>query len=352
MKQSVLLNQIKKENIDSLSLIGMAKNVGKTETLNHLIYACRDENVVLGVTSAGLDGEGKDLITSGKKPMIWLPEGFIFATAETCLLKAGLRYEILENSGYHNALGEIYIARVQESGCVELAGPPMKSGLKALAEMMRGLGAEIVLIDGALDRAAAASSLITKGAILCTGSVVGKSPEQIAVRTGAKFEQLTLPPAPGEVVNESSSFSNHKITFLNDNFQGVSLCLETLVGNENKIFAFLKKERQVRYLIINGAVSQRFLELVIFNGDYFKDIDIVVKSGNALFVDDRTWNQYKKVHGKIFVCEPINVLGISVNPYAALGKSYAPKELIVQISARVKPIKNVPVVDVFSGYSL
>ena len=355
MKQSILLNQIEKEKVKSLSLIGMAKNVGKTETLNHLIQAGWEQGMVFGVTSAGLDGEGKDLITLGKKPVIWLPQGFLFATAEACLLKANLRYELLEDSGFHNALGQVYIARVKEPGLIELAGPPMKSGLKAIREILEDLGAHITIIDGALDRIGAASSYITEGTILCTGSVVGKSLEQIGAKTGAKFEQLTLPGVPKDLLdikNINDNFFNSKIILLDGDLNRTPVFMETLVGNENKILSLLKKEGQVRYLVINGAVSQKLLELVIFNASYFKDIHLIIRSGNALFTDEKTWDRYKKAHGKIYVMEPIKVLGVSVNPYSPFGRSFTPKELIATISTRIKQVKLVPVVDVLSGYGL
>lgn len=350
MKQSIFLNKIEKENIDALSLIGMAKNVGKTETLNHLIRCGQAK--ILGVTSAGLDGEGKDLITLGKKPMIWLPEKALFATGAACLLKADLKYEIVNDSGFSNALGKIFLARVKEAGFVELAGPPMKSGLKSVVEMLRGLGAELTIIDGALDRIGAASSLITQGTILCTGSVVGKSMEQIAAKTEAKIEQLTLPSASKEIINRRDALLKNKIVFLNQDLQETTVALDTLVGNENKMLSILKKQPEVRHLVINGAVSEKLLELVVLNADYFKDINLVIRSGNALFVDKERWRRYKRAHGKICVLEPIKVLGISVNPYAAFGRSYAPKELIVNLSVKIKSIKSVPIVDVFSGYSL
>lgn len=352
MKQSVLFNCLENENMDTLSLIGMAKNVGKTETLNHLIRHGEDKGRIFGVTSAGLDGEGKDFLTLGKKPLIWLPEKFLFATAETCLRKAGLKYELVEDSGFRNALGQIYVARVKEPGFVELAGPALKSGLKSVAQGIRSLGAEIVLIDGALDRMGAASSLVAKGTILCTGSALGGSMEQIVAQTGAKFEQLSLPSAPEEIINKYGAFSPRKIAFLDRDFQEIPLCLDTLVGNEKKILASLKKEHAVRYLVINGAVTQRFLDLVVLNGEHFQDVRLIIGSGNALFVDARSWDRYQRAQGRIAVCRPVHILGVSVNPYSPFGRSYGPKELILRLSARIKPVKPVPIVDVLSGYSL
>ena len=43
-----------KEKYDTVSIVGMAKNAGKTTTLNYLIEEAMDEDIVLGVTSTGI----------------------------------------------------------------------------------------------------------------------------------------------------------------------------------------------------------------------------------------------------------------------------------------------------------
>lgn len=40
----------------TISIVGMAKNAGKTTALNYLIEEAIDEGVVLGITSTGRDG--------------------------------------------------------------------------------------------------------------------------------------------------------------------------------------------------------------------------------------------------------------------------------------------------------
>ena len=45
----------------TLSIVGMAKNAGKTTALNYLIEEAIDEGITLGITSTGRDGETQDL---------------------------------------------------------------------------------------------------------------------------------------------------------------------------------------------------------------------------------------------------------------------------------------------------
>ena len=54
----------------TISIVGMAKNVGKTTALNYLIEEAEDESIRLGITSTGRDGETTDLVTNTDKPRV------------------------------------------------------------------------------------------------------------------------------------------------------------------------------------------------------------------------------------------------------------------------------------------
>ena len=57
----------------TLSIVGMAKNAGKTTALNYLIEEAIDEGILLGVTSTGRDGESQDLVTGTEnREYIWI----------------------------------------------------------------------------------------------------------------------------------------------------------------------------------------------------------------------------------------------------------------------------------------
>jgi uncharacterized NAD-dependent epimerase/dehydratase family protein len=115
-----LLSQLK-HKYKTVSIIGMAKNAGKTTALNYLIEEAMDDGVVLGVTSTGRDGESTDLVTGTDKPRVFLDAGTIVSVPVTLyeLAEAGL--EILCMTGYTSALGQIMICRVAESGYVQIA---------------------------------------------------------------------------------------------------------------------------------------------------------------------------------------------------------------------------------------
>lgn len=64
-------------NIKTISIVGMAKNAGKTTALNYLIEEAIDEGVLLGITSTGRDGEMQDLVTGTEKPRVYLDQDML-----------------------------------------------------------------------------------------------------------------------------------------------------------------------------------------------------------------------------------------------------------------------------------
>ncbi|MEG0661801.1 MAG: hypothetical protein RR472_00835, partial [Anaerovoracaceae bacterium] len=61
-----------KTKYKTVSIVGMAKNAGKTTALNYLIEEAMDEGMILGITSTGRDGESTDVVTGTDKPKVFL----------------------------------------------------------------------------------------------------------------------------------------------------------------------------------------------------------------------------------------------------------------------------------------
>ena len=91
-----LLHDILDQDVESLSIIGMAKNTGKTVTLNHLIQLANYQELMLGLTSIGRDGESEDLVTKTEKPLIHLPDKALIAVAKSLLQSSKINFEILD----------------------------------------------------------------------------------------------------------------------------------------------------------------------------------------------------------------------------------------------------------------
>ena len=69
-------------NCDSLSIVGLQKNTGKTECLKYVLARLPLERKRVAVTSIGIDGETTDQVTRTQKPEIVLREGMYFGTSE------------------------------------------------------------------------------------------------------------------------------------------------------------------------------------------------------------------------------------------------------------------------------
>ena len=98
----------------TLSIVGMAKNAGKTTALNYLIEEAIDEGITLGVTSTGRDGESQDLVTGTEKPRVYLDQDMLVAVPSLLYDLADAGLEVIKRTKYSTAIGELLICRVRD----------------------------------------------------------------------------------------------------------------------------------------------------------------------------------------------------------------------------------------------
>ncbi|MBF0976909.1 MAG: hypothetical protein HXK55_05920, partial [Bacteroidetes bacterium] len=106
----------------SISIVGLEKNTGKTETLNFIIRRVKDCGKTIAVTSIGIDGETVDAVTRTSKPEIRIYRGMIFNTAEQYFLKKRFSAEILDISDEYTILGRLVTAKALGNGRMLLSG--------------------------------------------------------------------------------------------------------------------------------------------------------------------------------------------------------------------------------------
>src|SRR5579875_2471080 len=63
----------------SAIVVGTAKNVGKTTTVNALLRVAQDRGIKIGLTSTGRDGEAFDAVDDAPKPRIFIEAGTLVA---------------------------------------------------------------------------------------------------------------------------------------------------------------------------------------------------------------------------------------------------------------------------------
>ena len=98
----------------TISIVGMAKNAGKTTALNYLIEEAIDEGMILGITSTGRDGETQDLVTGTEKPRVYVDRDMLVAVPSLLYDMADAGLEVIRKTKYSTAIGEPFSYAVSE----------------------------------------------------------------------------------------------------------------------------------------------------------------------------------------------------------------------------------------------
>ena len=191
------LDEIRK--LRSLAVVGLAKNTGKTETLNYVLRGLSAEAECVAVTSIGVDGERTDRVTQTEKPEIFFSRGMTFITSEFHYSHRELTAEIREVSTERTSLGRLVTARTVIPGKVLLSGPASTGGLRRLMERTQRAGICLTIVDGALSRLSLASPAVTEGMLLATGAAVSTNIRELVRQTRYVYELVMLEPVEEEL---------------------------------------------------------------------------------------------------------------------------------------------------------
>ena len=202
MTTAELVGQLRQ--VQSMSIVGMCKNAGKTTMLNWLLSHTGRQQI-LGLTSIGRDGESTDVVTGTEKPSIFVPAGTLIATAKDMIRLGDVTKEILVTTGIPTPLGEVIILRARSDGYVQLAGPSITTQLREVSRIFFELGATQSIIDGALGRKSLGARNVADGIVLCTGASYHMNMDKVIEDTAnfcrlmdlAKVETLSPEAAEG-----------------------------------------------------------------------------------------------------------------------------------------------------------
>lgn len=324
----------------------MAKNAGKTITLNYIIQEAMDKGIRLGLTSTGRDGEREDLVTNTEKPPIYAPEGTLVATASRCLDMGDAKVEIIDVTKYTTSLGPIVIGKIKDSGYIQIAGPNTSTEIKEICDLMLGLGTELVIIDGAIDRKSSASPVISDGTILATGAVISRDMNRVIEETVHTIELFGLPEIRG--IKERSViekvFTEDKIAIIDKDYNTNYLNVRTALNSGELIGTNI--DETTLYIVFSGALVNKTVEDIIRIRRINKDINLVVRDGTRIFIDANNWQRFKRLGIRVNVLNRIKTLAVTVNPYSPQGYYFEPEEFVLNMR---KYISNVPVYDVVLG---
>jgi hypothetical protein len=325
----------------SLSIVGIEKNTGKTESLNYILSQLHDSGKCIAVTSIGIDGESTDSVTNTAKPEITVFENMIFVTSEKHYFTKQLTAEILNVSAERTSLGRLVTARAKTTGATLLSGPANTATLKKIIEQNADMGAEITIVDGALSRMSLASPTVTEAMILATGAAYSANITQLVRRTKFVCQLISL-----------DAIDNNTRLLLADIDKGLwciadngtlrdlkiesAFMLPALLTAQNSVYL-----QNCKTLFVAGVVSDKLLDFLRTQSN-INGFTLIAKDFTKIFVTPETYNLFQKKGGSIKVLHKTKLIAVTVNPVSPEG--YVLDTNILQNTMREN--LNVPVFDI------
>jgi hypothetical protein len=291
----------------TIGVIGLAKNTGKTTTLNYMI-----ENIdakVIGLTSIGLDGESLDQINFLPKPKIRVKKGMIIANASSCLDYCQLNYEVLKHTHFQTAIGEIKIVRILEEGYMMIAGPSSNNELNEVLSLMKN-DATMIIVDGAFNRMTFSNISELDQIILASGASYHPNMKKTVEETSFVVDLFGSPKT-----REKLEFK-HPIEIITDQN---SYHLED--KKESTLKTFFKKNNEIiKVIYIKGAITQKMIHLLI--KEDIHHIKLVMDDPTKLLIghDYQSFFINRKIRFEVLKTTPISC--VTINPWSPNGMHY------------------------------
>lgn len=320
----------------SLSIVGMAKNTGKTVCLNYVLDQLRATDKVIAVTSIGLDGEKTDQVTQTEKPEVTLAVGTYFVTTEYHYRQRQLLSEICQLSEDTTSLGRLVTARVLQEGKAILAGPSSTGRIRTLIGELRELGVDLTIVDGALSRKSPASPAVTDGLILTTGAAIAPDLNSIVSKTKFVYQLTQLSEYEVDNRDELMQYESgiyaleesgaHRLPIASSLL--FTKCKDILFSHGNTLF-------------VSGIVTDNMLDYLRMQPNV-KDIQLIVKDFTKIFVTPFVLQGFLQKGGRLRVLKRPNLLAMCVNPTSPTGFKLESE----QLRAALRQVVGVPVYDV------
>ncbi|MBA4494059.1 hypothetical protein ACFO25_11090 [Paenactinomyces guangxiensis] len=325
-------------SIQTLAVVGLSKNAGKTTVLNAMIRELYPR-ISLGLASIGIDGEERDAWSGRNKPPVYVPEGVCVATAGPLLDLQPGHWEVLLATGVHTLMGEVFIARCRRANQVKLAGVNSSEGV---ARIKRGFqmagGVQLTLLDGAYDRQTTASPYVTDAALVVAGASLSSSLQGVLQKMEEWFHLFTRPVCREDQLSRLGRRAiEERSIFAIVNEKVEKLPFATLLQMARNEAAIAKNWQAVA---VPGALTDRMLHELM---EKKAALTIVVPDATHLFLSLPAVRRFYQMGGDLQVCRNIHLLGVAVNPVSPEGFSFPPAEMKQKVAKICAPL---PVIDV------
>ena len=284
--------------VQTMSIVGMCKNAGKTTMLNWMLHHDRLQGT-LGLTSIGRDGESTDVVTGTEKPGIFVREGTLIATAKDMLRLGDTTLEIMETTGIPTPLGEVVIFRARSDGNVQLAGPSITTQLKEVSRLFFEMGADKSL----------GARAVAEGVILCTGASYHMSIDKVVADTAHVYRLMNLPKAE---------------TMPPEMEEGLEKCL-----------------KDHGEALISGALTDTMVMPLLRSG-VLRNTRLVVKDPSKVLLSSDALDKLQTRQVRLETEEAARTLCVTINPVSAYGWKFDKDEFMT----RMREAVDVPVINV------
>ncbi|MGL4913457.1 MAG: hypothetical protein ACRC3Y_13620 [Romboutsia sp.] len=289
--------------------------------MNYIISEFSHTCKVIGLTSIGVDGEGRDVVTDTDKPRIYVSKGSLIATSKVCVLGSDITKEILDVTDICTPMGNVVIFRALSDGYVELVGPSINSQIKYICKCLNDYGADLAIVDGALSRKTLGSPSVTDATIFCSGAILNNNMRKAVEQIVFESSMLNL-----HRVEDKKFFSLYddikdcKVCIVNKDYTYKNLNIGTTLNTHKEVYDVIHDNS--KYIFINGAITNNFIENFMKCGEKYKDVTVLVKDSTKIFLDKDIYDKFIKLKGCIKSVDKINLIGISINPTSINGYSF------------------------------
>ena len=330
----------------SLAVVGLVKNAGKTTVVNALMANCPQR---FGLTSLGLDGERTDHLTGLAKPSITPPAGTLVATTQGSLDRSRYAMETLEVLPFHTPLGRVVIGRAAGDGAVEVSGPTTLTELRVTVERLHALGADQVIIDGAINRIGSASPRVSDGVVVATGGMVGDTLDDVLATTVGALDLLMLQgvdPQRRSLVERHAAAGSRVVAFTPGG-AAHPLELASVIG-EGVTVAREVERLGADTLLVGGALTQEFADDFTRVLPPRAELRVIVRDATVLVLPPAMVYRFLRRGIRLETLTPLRVLALTVNPFR-VPQPYRPKAFFSAVAEAVGD--RVPMFDVVNGLS-
>lgn len=297
--------------VDTLGIIGLSKNSGKTTTLNAILSIY--DTLKLGITSIGLDGEDLDQVNFLPKPKIHVKRGMVVATACGCLEASLVKYQVIEKTKMMTPIGHIEIVEILTDGNMVIAGPTTNKELNHVIKIMKK-HVDKVIIDGAFNRMTFANIELIDGIILAAGAAVSPIMSQTIDKTKTIVTAFNIKKSYRiEEIPEASIII--QTTFHRHEFYDKKI--ETLKH------ALSQVNDKIDLIYIKGAITPRMIHYFIEK--MIMQFTLIIDDPTKLLLSEQDFMSLRKLKIELSIIHPCPLLCVTINPYSPSGDHYDEK---------------------------